>query len=234
MGFLQYYEQIEAFRGIPFGVDIFLRLLASILAGSLVGFERKKKAKEAGIRTHCMVALGSAIFAIVSKYGFFDVTNFDSISLDASRIAANIVTGVCFLGAGTIFIKNKSISGLTTAAGIWVVSAIGLAFGSGLFCLGIISTLVVFAIQYVLHKPIIAIEGSSIREITCVIDTWEDFDKLEKAVKEIDKKSYFSSIEKRTEGTVLCKFVIRVEHATVLDNIYTFMQENPYVRSISN
>lgn len=229
-----YYDTLSGYHGMPFWLDIILRILASLVAGAIVGYERKKRAKEAGIRTHCMVAMGAAIFAIVSKYGFFDVVSFESVTSDAGRIAANIVTGVCFLGAGMIFIKNKSISGLTTAAGIWAVSAIGLAFGVGLYSLGGLGTILIFLIHYVLHKPLIAIEGASAREITCIVENWDAIAKLDDVIKAIDRNSYFSCVEKKPDETVLVKFVVRVEHNEIVDDIYKFMSSHPYIKSMSN
>lgn len=229
-----FFGALSGFNGIPFELDLILRLLISATAGALVGYERKRRQKEAGMRTHCMVAMGAALFAIVSKYGFFDSTVFESISSDAGRVAANVVTGVSFLGAGMIFVKNKSISGLTTAAGIWVVSAIGLAFGCGLYNVGLIGTIIMVMVQYVLHKPLVMIEGSSAREITCIVETWNDIETLKKVLFKIDHQSYFSCIEKKPDGTALVKFVVRIEHGSLVDDIYAFMQENPYVKSISN
>lgn len=228
------FDTLSGFNGLPIQVDLIIRLVVSAIAGALVGYERKRRQKEAGMRTHCMVAMGAALFAIVSKYGFFDSTFFDSISSDAGRIASNVVTGVSFLGAGMIFVKNKSISGLTTAAGIWVVSAIGLAFGCGLYNVGVVGTLIMFVVQYLLHKPLVMIEGSSAREITCVVETWDDIDKLKNELKKIDNASYYSCIEKKTDGSALVKFVVRIEHGDLIDDIYNFMREHPYIKSISN
>ena len=99
-----------------------------------------------------MVALGSALTIIVSKYGFFDVVIYDGISLDASRIAASVTTGVSFLGAGVIFVRDVSIKGLTTAAGIWTTAAVGLAIGSGLYTVGICATALMIFFQLIMHK----------------------------------------------------------------------------------
>lgn len=228
-----YFKTLAEYNGLPFWLDVILRILSSLLAGAIVGYERKKHAKEAGIRTHCMVAIGATIFALVSKYGFFDVIWFDGISSDAGRVAANIVTGVCFLGAGMIFIKNRSISGLTTAAGIWAVSAIGLSFGVGLYNVGFLSTFSLFMLQYVLHKPLLAIEGASAREITCIIENWESIDKLSEVIHEIDHNAYFSCIEKKPDETVLVKFVVRIERHQLVDEMNIFMDKHPYIKSIS-
>ena len=123
--------------------DIVLRIvLAGILAGA-IGLERELRSKEAGLRTHFLVGVGSALIMIVSQYGFADVLRYNNISLDPSRIAAQVVSGIGFLGAGTIIIERKIVRGLTTAAGIWVVAAIGLASGSGLYMIAILGTIAV-------------------------------------------------------------------------------------------
>lgn len=122
---------------------LFLRLIvAGILAGA-IGLEREISSKEAGFRTHFLVGVGSALIMIVSKYGFFDVISYNHIGLDPSRIAAQVISGVGFLGAGTIIIEKKIVRGLTTAAGIWATAGIGITIGSGLYKLAIFSTLLV-------------------------------------------------------------------------------------------
>ena len=122
---------------------LFLRLIvAGILAGA-IGLEREIRSKEAGFRTHFLVGVGSALIMIVSKYGFFDVISYNHIGLDPSRIAAQVISGVGFLGAGTIIIEKKIVRGLTTAAGIWATAGIGITIGSGLYKLAIFSTLLV-------------------------------------------------------------------------------------------
>lgn len=123
--------------------DIVIRIiLAGVLAGA-IGLERELRSKEAGLRTHFLVGVGSALIMIVSQYGFSDVLRYDNISLDPSRIAAQVVSGIGFLGAGTIIIERKMVRGLTTAAGIWVVAAIGLASGAGLYTIAILGTIAV-------------------------------------------------------------------------------------------
>lgn len=115
-------------------IDITLRLLIAMLLGGVIGIEREYRSKEAGFRTHFLVALGSALFCIVSQYGFgFDLK-------DSSRVAAQVVSGIGFLGAGTIIFQKNVVRGLTTAAGLWVTAAIGLACGSGMFAAAAIAT----------------------------------------------------------------------------------------------
>ncbi|ELG3533584.1 MgtC/SapB family protein [Salmonella enterica] len=117
--------------------DLLIRIALAGLLGGLIGIERQLRAKEAGLRTHVLVGIGSAMFMIVSKYGFEDIIRENHVDLDPSRIAAQVVSGMGFLGAGTIIIQKQIVKGLTTAAGMWVTAAIGLVIGSGLYEIGI-------------------------------------------------------------------------------------------------
>lgn len=117
--------------------DLLLRIALAGLLGGMIGIERQLRAKEAGLRTHILVGIGSAMFMIVSKYGFEDILPESHVALDPSRIAAQVVSGMGFLGAGTIIIQKQIVKGLTTAAGMWVTAAIGLVIGSGLYEIGI-------------------------------------------------------------------------------------------------
>lgn len=128
-------------------IELLIRIMAGIIAGLLIGYERKSRDKSAGMRTHAIVAMGAALLMIVSKYGFFDVDSYD-----ASRVASQIVSGIGFLGAGIIFVRNNSVSGLTTAAGIWTTAGIGMALGAGMYLIGVSATLMIILTQVILHK----------------------------------------------------------------------------------
>lgn len=118
-------------------IDLTARLLLALFLGGAIGIEREYRAKEAGFRTHFLVALGSALFCVVSQYGF-------GVDLkDSSRVAAQVVSGIGFLGAGTIIFQKNVVRGLTTAAGLWVTAAIGLACGTGMFVAAVITTAMV-------------------------------------------------------------------------------------------
>lgn len=132
------------------------RIIVAGICGILIGYERKNRAKEAGLRTHCIVACASALMMIISKYAFFDLVGGDlypgvDVRLDPSRMAQGIVSGIGFLGAGMIFVRKNTIKGLTTAAGIWATSGIGMAIGGGMYIVGIFSTALLLLIQFVLH-----------------------------------------------------------------------------------
>lgn len=109
------------------------RLVLAVFCGLIIGYERKSRAKEAGIRTHCVVACASALMMVLSKYAYTDVMEMygDLMKIDPSRIASGVVSGIGFLGAGMIFVHEKTVTGLTTAAGIWATSRIGMAIGAG-------------------------------------------------------------------------------------------------------
>ncbi len=127
-----------------------LRLLISCVCGFVIGFERKNRAKEAGIRTHCVVACASALMMIISKYGFYDLGE-GMKAADGARIAAQIVSGIGFLGAGMIFVHKNTIKGLTTAAGIWATAGIGMAIGAGMYFIGIATTVIILLVQILFH-----------------------------------------------------------------------------------
>ena len=117
---------------------LILRLALAAGLGTLIGIERAYRAKTAGTRTHCLVALGSALFMIVSQYGFVDAPGFTGA--DPARVAAQIVSGIGFLGAGTIIMQKHVIHGLTTAAGMWVAAGIGMAAAAGLYWVAVAAT----------------------------------------------------------------------------------------------
>lgn len=125
--------------------DTLLRLLAAAVLGSLIGFERERLLWAAGIRTHMLVCVGACLFMIVSAYGFGPVLG-PNVVLDPSRVAAQVVSGIGFLGAGAILARGEIVKGLTTAASIWTVAAIGLAVGGGLYFAAVISTAVILVI----------------------------------------------------------------------------------------
>ena len=125
--------------------EFMLRLAVAGLLGAAIGFEREYRAKEAGTRTHFLVAVGSCLIMIVSQWGFQDILKMPlqnvEVRFDVSRVAAQIVSGIGFIGAGTIMMQKQVVHGLTTAAGLWAVAGIGMAIGGGLYVLGVAATI---------------------------------------------------------------------------------------------
>ena len=156
--FLPKRKQVNKNKFIKFGDDILysgqeyldwmFRIVLATLCGCVIGYERTSRNKSAGIRTHAIIALGSSMFMIISKYAFFDVS-----TADGARVAAQIVSGIGFLGAGVIFVKDDLIQGLTTAAGMWTTSGIAACIGAGLIFIGVFATLFLVVLQKIFHYP---------------------------------------------------------------------------------
>lgn len=129
------------------------RIVLAGVCGLLIGYERQKRSKVAGVRTHCVVACASALMMILSKYAYLDVMEMygEFMKIDPSRIASGVVSGIGFLGAGMIFMNKKTTTGLTTAAGIWATAGVGMAVGAGMYFVGLASALIILLIQVVFH-----------------------------------------------------------------------------------
>ena len=131
--------------------DLILRLTVACVLATIVGYDREYRAKDAGLKTHFLVALGSALFMIISRYGFGDSTQ-----VDFSRVAAQVVSGIGFIGAGTIIFQKQVVRGLTTAASLWATSGIGMAAGAGLYSIAVAATLLTLigleAVGYLFKK----------------------------------------------------------------------------------
>lgn len=133
-------------------LDMTLRVLLALILGGLIGFEREINNHAAGFRTHILVSVGSATIMLLSIYGFGSFANETSVRMDPARLAAQVITGIGFLGAGAIIRTGSYISGLTTAASIWVVAAIGLCVGAGFYFGAILVTFVVLFSLFVFNK----------------------------------------------------------------------------------
>lgn len=133
-------------------IDLTIRLLLAVILGGLVGFEREQNNHAAGLRTHILVCVGSTLIMLLSMYGFSDFVDEENVRMDPARMATGVITGIGFLGAGVIMRVGVSITGLTTAASLWVVASIGLAIGAGFyFPAGLVTALVLFSL-FVLNK----------------------------------------------------------------------------------
>ena len=132
--------------------DFVWRLVLAALFGPIIGLDREYREKEAGFRTHFLVSLGSALMMIVSQYGFSEILTHDGVSLDPSRIAAQVVSGIGFIGAGTIIFNHQIVRGLTTAASLWATAGIGLTAGAGMSWLALAATIL----------TLVALEGLSL------------------------------------------------------------------------
>ncbi|HEY1728623.1 MAG TPA: MgtC/SapB family protein [Candidatus Baltobacteraceae bacterium] len=139
--------------------DIIVRLFAATVLGAIVGIERERAEHVAGLRTHALVSLGAALFMIISAYGFASVLG-DHVVLDPSRIAAQVASGIGFLGAGTIILRREIVRGLTTAASVWTVAAIGLACGAAMYLAAIIASVLVLVVLAAMRPLEVMLFGS--------------------------------------------------------------------------
>lgn len=215
-------------------LEFFVRLLLSAALGALVGLERSKRQKEAGVRTHCIIACTSALFMILSKYAFMELVDISGIrGADPARIAAQVVSGISFLGAGVIFKNGNSIRGLTTAAGMWGTAAVGMAIGAGMYWVGFIEAAILVAIQIILHRFPVGADALTTQEILVeMADTQEMQDKFDELLKKHRGQVTESSLT-REEGYLRMEITAKVEPPISHDEALMFMKENSGVRRIS-
>jgi len=211
---------------------LIMRLIVSCVCGGFIGLERSRRQKDAGIRTHLIVALGSALAMIVSKYGFFDLLEFEGLRADASRIASNVITGVGFLGAGVIFIKDVSIKGLTTAAGIWSTAAVGLAVGSGMYTIGIAATVLMIIMQLILHKYLTKLERT-VNEFTVVVnDVPNIIQNFQNKLKEKNMNVESCKLSRNPDSTINLDITIKKSKSTSMDEIMLLGEQDENILSI--
>ena len=173
-------------------IQLVIRLLAAAALGAAIGYEREFRGKGAGVRTHMLVAMGACLFMLISKYGFADADKFD-----AARVAAGVVTGIGFLGGGLI-IKSKSnlITGLTTAAGLWVTGAIGMGAGSGMIVMAAICTALVLLCMEILNAVHFKL---GYRQVTAVLSS-NDYEALGEALLKLRKQVTHMFLTKQADG----------------------------------
>ena len=211
---------------------LLVRMVLAGFCGVVIGFERSRRQKDAGIRTHMIVALGAALAMIVSKYGFFDLLQFEGLRADASRIASNVITGVGFLGAGVIFVKDVSIKGLTTAAGIWTTASVGLAIGAGMYTVALGATLLMVLFQLVFHRFFSRLENT-VNEFTVTLsdslNAVKDFRlMLEKNKILVENCKMF----RNNDSTITLDITIKKARTTSMDEILLIAEQNEHIISV--
>ncbi|VYU57997.1 MgtC/SapB family protein [Clostridium tertium] len=216
-------------------LDYLLRLLIAAICGLAIGYEREVKMKDAGIKTHFVVSVGAALIMIISKYGFQDQVGLSNISIDPTRIASQVVSGVGFIGAGLIFIKDKSIVGLTTAAGIWATAGIGLAMGSGLYLIGLSATLIIIIGQVLLNKKIKWLPPTKAEvlflQVEAKVTIINDIKEIFKA-QNITILSLIGEISKEPTPLIDLEIQIKTDKDFNKLKLLSILQDNPIVKSI--
>lgn len=212
--------------------EYLLRLVVAGICGCLIGYERKNRLKEAGIRTHIIVALGAALIMIISKYGFVDILH-SGVSYDSTRIASQIVSGIGFLGAGMIFVRKQAISGLTTAAGVWTTAGIGMAIGAQLYFIGIAATILVLIVQVLLHRNYRWFRMPTAEQINIVFSESSDsisFIQDEFSANHIQIINL--KAEKLGNGYLEVELYVKLPHNYEVSRIMNLLKDNPHVKSI--
>ncbi len=211
---------------------LLVRMVLAGFCGVIIGYERSRRQKDAGIRTHMIVALGAALAMIVSKYGFFDLLQFEGLRADASRIASNVITGVGFLGAGVIFVKDVSIKGLTTAAGIWTTASVGLAVGAGMYTVALGATLLMVLFQLVFHRFFSRLENT-VNEFTVTLsdslNAVKDFRAMLEKNKILVEKCKMS---RNVDSTITLDITIKKARTTSMDEILLIAEQNEHIISV--
>lgn len=215
-------------------INLLLRMLTAVVCGALIGFERSKRQKEAGIRTHIMVTLGATIIVIVSKYGFLDIVGIPGVNVDVARIAANVITGISFLGAGVIFLRGGYIKGLTTAAGIWTTAGVGCSLGSGMYIIGIAATVMIILIQTFLHLFIQSSENMPTIEISMkVIHKKDILSDIRSRLETANITILQMNIVKNTDDSIILDAVVRIPRNISMDIVLDEINNNDYVLEFS-
>lgn len=211
----------------------FLRIIVACVCGGILGYERKNRGKGAGIKTHCIVATSAALMMIVSKYCFSDVVNYPGLrGADPARIAAQVISGVGFLGAGMIYFNRHSVKGLTTAAGIWATAGIGLAIGSGMYAVGIFTTLLIICFQIVLRKNRKILHMPSEEMISVVID--DNIESLEILQQFLEKFEIMvdGTKTKRFDDKLEMELLVNIPSDVNYNEILSTFRENRCIHSI--
>lgn len=206
-------------------IKYLISITVSVVLGFAIGYERKLRFKAAGIRTHTIVCVGSALIMVVSKYGFND-----SPEYDASRVAAQIVSGIGFLGAGIIVYRRHEIRGLTTAAGVWATAGVGMAAGAELYIVALGATVIIIAVQCLLHTKWKLFRTKRYTQIKISFEKTGD---EEERIKELFQTERFCrlTIERKGEK-VVCTANLNIDKEISSSRLNEIMTENPFIRCI--
>lgn len=201
--------------------------------GACIGFERSKRFKEAGVRTHIIVCCAAALIMIISKYGFADLTAADGAvyngtrGADPARVAAQAVSGISFLGAGVIFKNGNTVKGLTTAAGIWATAAIGLAVGAGMYWVGLFVTLLIAVFQISMHRFTIGADSFCTSRVQFTVSNGEEFAaELQTQLDKWRARVVSSELSRDGDGNLCYDLTLKTAQCIELDDIMQFMTEH--------
>lgn len=229
MTFVEYYNSQFS---IVQNLDFFVRIAAACICGACIGRERTRRYKEAGTKTHIIVCCGAAMLMIISKYGFADLAAADGQSFvgtrgaDPARIAAQVVSGISFLGAGVIYRHGTCVKGLTTAAGIWTTAAIGLAVGAGMYGIAVFGTIVICLLQSVIHRVFARTDSCRTYKVKisgCFSESlqktvWEELSGWEKQIIQ-------TKMTRKSENILDYEIIIKLTHEISYNEVYQLVNK---------
>lgn len=201
-----------------------LHIALAAFLGFCIGFERKSRNKDAGIRTHTVLCAGAALMMVVSKYAF------EGFTVDAARIAAQIVSGVGFLGAGIIIFRKQRMYGLTTAAGVWATAGVGMACGGGLYIVAVGSAAVLIGVQCLFHLKIRLFQSKKTYSVRIRFRREEGASKTIKEIFNVDK--FNQLILERDEDTLMYSAMLNTTEFVASTRLDEIMVEHPFIHSI--
>ena len=221
-------------------LDFCFRLLLACLCGACIGYERSRRLKEAGIRTHVIVCCAAALIMIISKYGFVDLIDQHNVvyngvrGADPARIAAQVVSGVSFLGAGAIFHNKNFTRGLTTAAGIWATAGIGLTIGAGMFKIGLFATALIMFVQIIMHFFTYGLDAFVTNYLEFEVDNKKAFrETLELLKKEMKGTVTEYSTRRIRSGVTRYKIHMRTKETIEMDALDQFADGHEEILAVS-
>ena len=213
-------------------LEYLFRIFLAGVCGAFIGYERKNRGKGAGIRTHIIVAIASALMMVVSKYGFNDLAFGEDFRLDPSRVASQIVSGIGFLGAGMIFVQKQTVKGLTTAAGIWATSGIGMAIGSGMYMIGVLSSLLILVIQLITHQKWKFLQQPAEKQLAfCLADDEDALEYLKEYIKSLEIETETLSIKNNKDSSVTVEITAMMPHE--FDVLSLMEYDKKYILSVN-
>ncbi|HEY4391141.1 MAG TPA: MgtC/SapB family protein [Paenibacillus sp.] len=212
--------------------ELLLRVLIAGICGVVIGYERKNRMKEAGVRTHFVVSVGAALMIIVSKYGFQDQIGWSNLSLDPSRVAAGVVSGVGFLGAGMIFMQKNTVRGLTTAAGIWATAGIGMAVGAGMYFIGIGVMIIIVIGQIVLHGRLNWLASPKTEKLLVTLDNDEEI--IHGFMERLSERhiSVIGFEAERKDEEMVLRLTVQFRAGSDIGKLLSFMEQETIVKKM--
>lgn len=219
-------------------LELMVRIILAGICGGAIGYERESRNKTAGLRTHVIVAVSSALMIVLSKYGFQDVLG-KYVRLDPSRIAAGTVTAIGFLGSGIIFSRNKNVSGVTTSAGIWATLGVGMAMGTGMYVIGIATTIVVVLVEIFIGRS--GKLSYIMKQVYQIVVEYTPSQGKDTNITELIKSELESSYKckilsvrtRRKEEIIHLELMVRTAKGNELIHIAKLAEEYPQIQKIS-